>query len=229
MRDRLPPSSDILPELTREPIQEATEAEPFDVRVDDTTFTVTPLFTYDIVGLVVSEHNTDSLFDYYHKLWNDTFNVKDLCVVWGNNAISGLYKEMSFRSGSWTCYFKTRDTETWRAFTKAELSNNHLLTESPHIQKTLRSIRRGDQVRIKGYLAEYSHEGSFWRGSSISRTDTGNYACETIYITDIEVLREANGVWRIIFSLSFSLLMAVLALRVILFIVATARGPRRYI
>ena len=54
----------------------------------------------------------------------------------------------------------------------------------------------GDQVHFRGYLAEYSHGGGFKRGTSIVRTDTGNGACETVFVEDVEILKPGGGPWR---------------------------------
>ena len=57
--------------------------------------------------------------------------------------------------------------------------------------------------QCKGYLAAYSHSGgSFFRGSSTTRTDKGDGACETIYLTDFKIIKKSNVIWRIMFSLS---------------------------
>ena len=61
----------------------------------------------------------------------------------------------------------------------------------------------GDQIYLKGYLSQYSHSNnSFNRGTSITRTDTGNGACETIYIEEYEILKKANPLWRNLYNLS---------------------------
>lgn len=212
MRDRLPSKERIQPELGRDPIQEKMTLEPFQVAINEIEYTVSPQYTYDIVGLVVSEHRSDALFDYYHKLWQDSLNVNDVCVVWGENALSGIYKNMTFRSGSWTCYVNTKDQKLWRYFSPDKLSNNHLLTPSSEIQKVLNTVRRGDQIRIKGYLVNYSTRwGS--RNTSVTRFDNG---CENIYISEIELLHQPNFFWKSLFTFSSNLLLFVVILRILL-------------
>ena len=227
IRDQLPAKRFIHSEVKREPVQVETTIAPFQVEMENTTYTVSPLYTYDIAGLIVSEHRTDALFDYYHDLWGDSLNVKDVCVMWGNNAVSGIYDKMEFKSGSATCYVKTNDPEAMRTFNITELSNNHLLTTSPEIQKVLKTVRRGDQIQITGYLAEYSHDGGFSRGSSINRTDIGNGACETVYVTGIRVLREDNVFAKRLFSFSLYLLSIIIIFRIVLFFVYITRQTER--
>ena len=69
----------------------------------------------------------------------------------------------------------------------------------PAIAKVLKGARVGDQIHVRGYLAEYSHHQgfAFFRGTSTTRKDTGNGACETVYATEAEIIRPGNRGWRI--------------------------------
>ena len=70
--------------------------------------------------------------------------------------------------------------------------------------------RGGDQVHIRGMLAEYSHNHgfAFKRGTSLTRDDTGNGACETIYVQDAEVLHAGGAPWRWLVWPSIALIVA---------------------
>ena len=190
-QDALPEPGRLLQQLAEEPRQTETSRPPFQTTVGDVVYTVKPLYEYDLYGLVVSKHNADSWWDYIHAAWNDKLNVTDLCVIWGDNALQGRYRKVSFSSGQFVCYFETSSQEAFEAFDPAQLSNNHLLSDNLHLSKRLREVRIGDQVHFRGVLAEYSHHHgfAFWRGSSTVRTDSGNGACETVYVSDAEILR----------------------------------------
>ena len=48
---------------------------------------------------------------------------------------------------------------------------------------------------IKGMLANYENQANnFERGTSITRTDTGNGACETVYVTDFSIVKKGQQV-----------------------------------
>jgi hypothetical protein len=96
--DELPPPTGLLPQLQDEPVQNPTSRQPFDVRVNNIDYHIKPLYSYELYGLVVSKHEADSLIDYAHKQWGDHLNTADLCVIWGENAFSGVYEQMSFSS-----------------------------------------------------------------------------------------------------------------------------------
>lgn len=194
----LPAPAELRPELRNEPLQDATQAPPFQTTVGGVTYTVKPVAEYEIWGLVVSEHDAATWWDWIHQAANDNLNVVDLCVVFAENAATGGYVGLDYSSGSFVCYVQTNSSEKWQRFSMRALSNNHLLADRPAVAARLRNVRIGDQVRIRGWLAEYEHHHgfAFKRGTSLTRDDTGNGACETIYVQDIEVLRAGGGPWR---------------------------------
>jgi len=62
----------------------------------------------------------------------------------------------------------------------------------------------GDHIRLKGMLVEYRNPGNgFRRGTSVTRTDKGNGACETIYVNAFEIIRKANQGARHFYSAAF--------------------------
>jgi len=207
--EALPAKEDLLPELLAEPVQEAINQPPFDTSVKGVTYKVQPLYSYDLVGMVVSKHDAKTWWDYLHKEWNDNLNVTDLCVVWGNNVRNAAYEGISFSSGQFTCNFFTRSQKVYEAFDQTAISNNHLLTSDPTIAKALGAVRIGDQIRFSGVLAEYSHNhgAPFKRGTSIVRTDTGNGACETVYVERIEILKSGGALWRWLKWISIGLIL----------------------
>ncbi len=195
LRQLLPAANSIQPQALEEPRQTTTKSPSFIAPLKGIDYTVKPMANYDITGVVVSRHDTSAWWDWIHAAYNDHLNVVDLCIVWGANAKDDNYRQMRYSSGQWTCTVATNSNEHWAAFDENSLSNNHILTDDPRLAKLLKGIRVGDQIRIKGYLAEYSHQSSgtpFTRGTSLVRTDRGNGACETLYAQDVEVLKRTS-------------------------------------
>jgi hypothetical protein len=217
MRNRLPDKGLILEPLLQDPVQTKDDVpEPFEVTRKNVTYTVTPLFSYELWGMIVSYHDSASFIDVSHKLWNDYINVKDICVIWGKNVETGVYERMTFRNRDFTCFYRYPDRETGELFTENCLSNNHLLPADPFVDAAVRKARKGDQVRFKGWLVSYGQKGApYARGSSTVRNDRGNGACEVVYVTEFEILREANATWRAVYKLS--LVLMGLSLAVLLF------------
>jgi len=218
MRNRLPDKSLALEPLLQSPIQTKDGLpEPFEVTRKDFTYTVTPLYSYELWGMIVSYHHSASFIDISHKQWNDYLNTKDICVIWGKNVETGVYGRMTFGNRDFTCYYRYPDRETGELFTENCLSNNHLLPADTQVADAVLKARKGDQVHFKGWLVSYSVKGApYSRGSSTVRNDRGNGACEVVYVTEFEVLREANAAWRTLHKLS--LVLAVLSFAALIFV-----------
>jgi len=204
--DRLPEKNEVLEETYMEPRQTSIDAKPFEIEREGIVYVINPVFAYELNGMIVSYNHSSNWFDYYHKKWEDFINVKDVCVVWGENIGTEVYKDFDFTSGSWTCYANSKPgvkQKQWSKFKGENLSNNHLLSNSAEINKKIMNAKKGDQIYFKGYLVEYSKkDGPLIRKTSTTRTDDGNGACETVFVTDFEITKRANPLWRDIYSLS---------------------------
>ncbi len=70
----------------------------------------------------------------------------------------------------------------------AHAANMHMVPSTPELADRLGAINRGDLVDISGYLVEIKFaDGGIWR-SSLTRTDTGNGACELVWVNDVAKL-----------------------------------------
>ena len=199
-KDDLPPAAALSAELQDEPKQVRVSRRPIETSVGGVDYRIQPRYSYDMSALVVSLHHSDTWWDYAHKEWGDNINLMDLCVVWGKSALSGAYREISFSNNQWECHWSARSKEAWDAFNQTEAANNHMVTNDPGVAKGLRRIRIGDQIRVRGYLVDYTtyRNGApvGTRVSSETRTDTGNGACEVLYIESLEMLGLASRAWR---------------------------------
>ncbi len=186
-----------------DPAQSATGTRPFTAQAGGQTYQIAPVFDYDLEGIVVSYHNADSFFDiWHHQDWKDFLNVRDLCVVWGDNVRGGVYRELRFDHDDWTCWVHWDNPEVGERFAMRELSNNHLLSDQPRILRAIMSAEPGDHVHFSGTLASYANTGNgFQRGTSTVRDDTGNGACETVFVRDFEIVKKANQNLRAAYSI----------------------------
>jgi hypothetical protein len=67
-------------------------------------------------------------------------------------------------------------------------ANMHMVPATPELADRLRAVHIGDLIDIRGYLIEIKFpDGGTWR-SSLTRTDTGNGACELVWVDDLTKL-----------------------------------------
>jgi hypothetical protein len=86
-----------------------------------------------------------------------------------------------------------------------------LISADSFIRDRVAEIRIGDQIRIKGSLARYGAVGGGLRGTSTTRDDTGDGACETILVDEFEIVVPAFSRWRAAMWISLAVLLAALA------------------
>lgn len=205
-RNDFPTDHILAPAINSEPTQKKTRKQPFTFDYNEIQYEIIPQYNYDLTGLVVSyeHHSGESMI---HKMWNDHINVADLCVVWMQNASDVDLNEFSFFNGQFTCNFETYNMVEWEKFQQDQISNNHLLSNDPEIRKVIEKVRIGDQIRLRGWLSRYTNNLGFNRGTSITRDDEGNGACETIYLEEFEIIKQMNTVWRKLVPISFLVCM----------------------
>jgi hypothetical protein len=189
------PTSDKILDIVKSHEPKQTEIEPVIIehKYGGFDYQVEHKYEYDIYGLVVSKYDSDIWFDFYHK--RDPANTTDLCLIWGENVDSVSYKDVHYSSGEFTCtYFWSHTMNP--PFSNSHLSNNHLVPKDEALARTAKSVWIGDQVHVKGYLSTYKvyKDGKqvSSRGTSTVRNDSGNGACETIYIESIEIVKRGN-------------------------------------
>jgi hypothetical protein len=209
-RNEIPGAIDFHKRLGDEPRQRPLEKRPFTVPYAGIEYRVEPIYDYELYGLVVSYRQHDGE-DSMHRWSNDHLNVADVCVVWSDTAFSPTLAKLDFWNGVFTCNVQTRDSHAWSQFKMNQLANNHLISADSFIRDRVAEIRIGDQIRIKGSLARYGAVGGGLRGTSTTRDDTGDGACETILVDEFEIVVPAFSRWRAAMWISLAVFVAALA------------------
>ena len=157
-------------------------------KISNYTVNVEYLYSYDISGLVVSA------CDYTSNKYSGKFMPVDIGLAWGKVAEYNLDVDFKWEQRN-RCLIFTLTDEVLKKLDEnyviTHCSNNHLITPTKALKKKARKIKKGDHVRIRGYLVTYSAvstDGTTINGSSSTvRDDTSadGTACEIIYVTDI--------------------------------------------
>jgi hypothetical protein len=66
-------------------------------------------------------------------------------------------------------------------------SNFHVIPADAGIERALKSLRRGEVVRLQGLLVDVERPGAARWKSSLARTDFGAGACEILFATQLAV------------------------------------------
>lgn len=209
----LPGVDEIDPGLLAEPVQGPTTRGSFSFEYRGAAYDVEPVAEYEIRGLVVAHNDPSSIGDVYHD--SSSVDTRDVGMIWGDNLRTDDFRKCEYRSGSWTCYVE------WPAGVKFHLdsmSNTHLVTDDDELRGKVGRIRVGDQVRLTGLLVNYrgGRQANSWRRSSTVRQDTGNGACEVMFLEEIEFLDRGTPAWFLLYELAWWLAPAILAAKGVL-------------
>ncbi|MBQ8300183.1 MAG: hypothetical protein IJX99_10130 [Clostridia bacterium] len=162
--------------------------------VDGEKIEITYLAEYSISGRVVDVQA------YGGYGLGDKLSPRDFGMTWGflanpENNINVKWSSMGTRSlnlsikdNKWV-----NSVGGWKKINE-HLSNNHIIPSDKSVEKLIKKVETNDYIKLDGYLVKiYSNtdDGGFFKwGTSLSRTDQGDGACEVIYVTDIAWLME---------------------------------------
>lgn len=111
----------------------------------------------------------------------------DLALGWGPMSDTAVLDKISISQSGRFYFWHVDEFPIPRREIEINSANMHMIPASSTIERKLKSISRGQIVSISGYLVEAkASDGWRWR-SSLTRDDTGQGACELVWVEDIAV------------------------------------------
>jgi len=161
-----------------EPVQKALGASRPVFEKDG--FRVTALASFEIEARVLRSKT-------YCCSGPDRLAPVDVAFGWGRMSDEAVLARLDI-SQSGRFYFWRYEGQPPIPRREIEVSsaNMHLIPASEAIEKRLKSLRPGAVVTLRGYLVEVSGAGGFHWRSSLTREDTGNGACEIVWVEEVE-------------------------------------------
>jgi hypothetical protein len=159
-----------------QPIQQSTSQSKF-VRDD---YIITPLESFELEARILStEHYS---FDREADL-----SPVDLALGWGRMSDESILKDIDIKQSGRFYYWHVNEFPIPREEIETHSANMHMIPANSQIEAQLKSARVGQIVAFKGQLVEVkANDGWHWK-SSLTREDTGNGACEVIYVKTLSV------------------------------------------
>lgn len=123
----------------------------------------------------------------------------DVCIVWGKTAEPDYLEHFSFTLRDRFCSYRYQwpggHPTLEDSYISSHASNNHLIFSSDELENAAKNkIQKGDAVTIGGYLVDFHckrPDGRYYKGrTSTTRHDSGDGACEIIYVENVSV----NGI-----------------------------------
>ena len=114
----------------------------------------------------------------------------DLAVGWGPMSDQAVLDQLEIsQSARFFWYQYQRKPPIPLGEIVSHATNLHLIPSSKAVAAECRSLRAGELIHLSGLLVEATGpEIGTWR-SSLSRTDTGNGACELVWVEQLEQIK----------------------------------------
>lgn len=172
------------------PIQaELESADPIEWSRSGYDIVIQPKYSYRLEGLVTHTK------DYDGDNPPNNISPKDVAVAWGKVAECNNIIDFKWAQDKRHVYMQYSAEAAdlhlgGSTHAGAQFSNNHLIPANNDVKKEIDMIRRGDHIIIEGYLVytTFYKDGrvySRWN-SSTTRYDSGDTACEIIYVTNVK-------------------------------------------
>ncbi len=166
--------------ITAEPQQSATK--PQDRAFDEGKFHFQPLAHFALDARVL--HQKIYRYDRAAALV-----PVDLAVGWGPMSDQAVLDRLEISQSArffWYQYQRQPPIPTGEIISHA--TNLHLIPSNEAVAAQCKSLRTGELIHLSGLLVEATGpEIGTWR-SSLSRTDSGNGACELVWVEEVERL-----------------------------------------
>jgi hypothetical protein len=161
-----------------EPLQVDLDPPP---RFDARGYTFTARAKYDITARVLRK-------EVYHFDGGAGLAPVDLGVGWGPLSDSTLIDQLEFSQMGRFFYWRPRTANfpLPTATLISHLAQMHMIPANKAIEAKLSKLRPGQLVSASGYLVDIRGASGFTWNTSLSRTDTGEGACEVFWVERLE-------------------------------------------
>lgn len=191
-------------EKTVNPKEEARlilkESEEIPLTYIDDGYTLKPLGSLSQSGIVLGKNTNFGIRSFKYKEF-DTAAPIDLGIGWGESYGNVQFVKRNMR-------FVTKKTLLGNArkltgYPKGDFkynfmnvpysfSHNHVIPASSNIHKALYNLKKYEAVKLDGYIGDIFHKEKLIRRTSLSlydidETSRGDGACDTFYITKVQV------------------------------------------
>lgn len=110
----------------------------------------------------------------------------DFAVGWGPMSDTAVLSKIDISQRGRFYFWRVDEFPIPQGEIESHSANMHMIPANASVARKLREVRPGHIVRLSGYLvAVRADDGWQWR-SSMSRTDTGNGACELMWVESVE-------------------------------------------
>ena len=172
-------------DVSQEPEQvDISASTPFVMKIIHGSLSVTPKAKYHIAAMIVGVRE-------YSSGWNSQISPADLALAWGGLAAMDYDTYIEYEQrGRWYYYKFNKMSPFDKRYIGSHSANNHIIPATDNIKNIIAKLQVKQIVALEGYLVNVDgvYEGEkVWWHSSLTREDSGDGACELMYVNKIVV------------------------------------------
>ena len=111
----------------------------------------------------------------------------DLALGWGPMSDSAVLEHIDISQSGRFYFWRVSEFPIPREAIERHSANMHLIPANVSVERALGRVAQGDVVSLRGQLVEASSADGFTWRSSLSRDDTGQGACELIWVESLAI------------------------------------------
>jgi len=121
----------------------------------------------------------------YHMDAGASLAPVDLALGWGRMSDSNVLKDITISQENRFYHWHVEHFPIPRREIETSSANMHMIPADNAVRRELDRVRTGEVIHLEGFLVDASRpDGWHWR-TSMTREDTGNGACELVYVESV--------------------------------------------
>ena len=160
--------------VAEEPVQRPTTATGWESR----GYHFTPLAEFEATAVILHLKR-------YHSGRESDLSPVDLALGWGPMSDQSIIDRLEISQSRRWYEYKAKVLPLPHKVISSSSSNMHMIPANGEIRKRLLAVRQGELISLGGYLVGVQEDGRWIWFSSLSRTDSGDGACEIVWVEDV--------------------------------------------
>lgn len=145
-------------------------------------YQITPLASFELKAKVLAKQS-------YSLGRESDLSPIDLALGWQKMSDENVIKQIDIsQSGRWYRW-RTDAFPIPRREIETQSANMHLIPANEMIEALIESAKVGQIIAMKGALVRVDGKDGWHWQSSLTREDTGNHACELVYVDSFELIQ----------------------------------------
>lgn len=144
-------------------------------------YDITPLKTFQIKARVLGREN-------YSSGRESDLSPVDLALGWGRMSDESVVSKISISQSGRFYRWHVDEFPIPRREIETHSANMHLIPRDEAVRDSIEQIKTGDVIELSGYLVNVKADDGWQWNSSLTRNDTGDGACELIWVTGFKIV-----------------------------------------